>query len=175
MLSQKMRPSRTSKRAASAPQSSRAQCSPAPRGWLTRLSSTMSTPSFSIGRPLVSSRTMGHLPRMRRQDQRNESARMWEKGGVQCGMESERLQGAVEAEGLVVVAADRALCVAVRDHLQHDPLRQLLQRREPLRRAARICQRRLVERPADVQETVEVEQVCAADKARDQGMGTIAI
>ena len=53
-------------------------------------------------------------------------------------MESERLQGAVEAEGLVVVAADSALCVVVRDHLQHDPLRQLLQRREPLRRAARI-------------------------------------
>ena len=90
-------------------------------------------------------------------------------------MESERLQGAVEAECLVVVAADSALCVVVRDHLQHNPLRQLLQRRQPLRRAARICQRRLVERPTDVQKAVEVEQVCAADKARDQGMGTIAI
>ena len=79
---------------------------------------------------------MGHLPRMRRI--RGTSVREWGKGGVQRRVEGERLQGAVEAEGLVVVAADSALCVVVRDHLQHDPLRQLLQRREPLRRAARI-------------------------------------
>ena len=61
-----------------------------------------------------------------------------ENDGPKRRVEGERLQGAVEAEGLVIVAADSALCVVVSDHLQHDPLRQLLQRREPLRRAARI-------------------------------------